>query len=142
MSYEETLKTLSAPANADLSAGQYKAVVINSSGKVALAGAGAFCAGILQDKPAAADRACTVAYGGISKALAGGSITAGATVAANASGALVDASEAVTNTGDAGGATDALIGSNVVGIAMAGADSGDIFPVLITLSGAVPTTAA
>jgi hypothetical protein len=72
--------------------------------------------GVLQNKPAAAGRDATVAYAGVTKAVAGGSITAGARVTADANGAVVAAASA----GDA-----------VLGVALTGASSGDIISVLI-----------
>ena len=95
---------LSRVAGADLSAAQYKAVKLNSSGAAVLAGAGEFAIGILQNNPASGVAAMIATVGAISKAKAGGSITAGATVAVNASGLLVDAAEATVNTSDAGAA--------------------------------------
>lgn len=133
---------LSAVAAADLSAKQYYAVKIDSAGKAALAGAGEFAVGILQNKPAAGQAAAIASVSAISKAVAGGSISAGATVAVDSNGKLVDATEAKVNTSDTGSATDAVIASNVVGVALAAASAGDLFPVLITLSGATPATAA
>lgn len=133
--------TLSLTAAADLSAKQYFAVKVDSNGKAALAGAGEFTAGILQNKPASG-QAADVAWGGISKAIAGGNITAGATVAADANGKLVDAAEAVTSVSGDAQNNVALVASNVIGIALAGASSGDVFAVLLTRTGATPKTAA
>lgn len=128
-------------AGADLSAKQYYAVKLNSSAQVVVAGAGVHTVGILQNKPESGQPA-TVGFAGISKAIAGGNIDAGMHVAADSAGKLVNATEAKVDTSDAGAASDPVIGSNVVGIALASAVSGDIFEVLITNSGAVPTTAA
>lgn len=133
--------TVSVPAAADLTAKQFYAVKVDSNGKAALAGAGEFAIGVLQNKPNSG-QAATVAWGGITKAVAGGSITAGATVAVDSNGKLVDATEAVVNTSDTGAAADAVIASNVIGVALAGASSGDVFPVLLSLAGATPKTAA
>lgn len=141
MSIEYKVQNLTLVAAADLSAKQYTAVKVDSAGKAAAAGAGEMPIGVLQNNPVAG-AAATVAYGGVTKAKAGGSITAGAAVASDANGAVVAATLARTNTSDGGAATDPLIGSNVIGIALAGADSGDIIPVLLTLAGAYPTTAA
>lgn len=133
--------TISLAAAADLSASQFLAVKVDSNGRAALASTGQFCVGILQNKPAA-NQAATVAYGGISKAIAGGNVTAGMTLAANSSGKLVDAAEAVVNTSDAGSATDAVIASNVIGVALASGVANDVIPVLLLNAGATPTTAA
>lgn len=89
MAYEDRLYTHSYLAASDLSSDQYKAVKLNTSNRLALAGEGDKAIGILQDKPAAAGRAGCVAVLGRTKALAGGNITIGDRVAPNASGLLV-----------------------------------------------------
>lgn len=142
MSYENSLTCISMPAAGDLSTKQYKVVAVNSDGRVAVAGAGVFGIGILQDKPAALGRACTVAVAGVSMAMAGDTVAAGARVTADANGDLVTATPAKVDTSDSGAASDPVIASNVIGIALKGAADGDIFPVLLLHAGAVPTTAA
>jgi hypothetical protein len=141
MSIQNTGNVHSLPAAADLSAKQFYAVKVNSSGQAALAAAGEFAIGILQNKPTAGQAATIVTVGPVSKAVAGGSITAGALVAADANGKLVAATLARTNTQDHS-TTDPLIGSNVVGVALEGAATNDVFAVLLTSAGAAPTTAA
>lgn len=93
MAYEENLTPFSVPANADLSSYQYRFVDINSSGKAALAAAGVGVDGILQNKPAAANRAASVAGtpGQISKMVAGAAITAGADISPDSVGRGVTA---------------------------------------------------
>jgi len=109
MSYSENLKVISLPANADLSSHQYKFVTINSSGKVALAGNGARVDGVLQNKPAAADRPAEVAISGVSKVYVGTSgVTAGNAISSDASGT----------------ANDATTGDNAAGVALATGTSG------------------
>ena len=103
------------PSNADLSAKQYFAVVL-TSGKTALAGAGALIVGILQNKPDAADKSASVAVKGISKAVAGAAITAGVGVTPDAAGKLVTT-----------GATDSRSG---IALTAAAAD-GDVFTMLV-----------
>ena len=132
---------ISRVAGADLSASQYLAVKLNSSGQVVVAGAGEAAIGILQNKPGAG-QAATVRVGGASKAKAGGTIAAGADVAANSSGAIVVATAGRTNTSDADAAADPLIGSYTLGAALSGAASGDIFDILILHRGVAPTTTA
>lgn len=61
IAYEQNLTPINVPANADLSASQFCAVSINSSGNIALTAAAAAADGILQDKPAAAGRPGSVA---------------------------------------------------------------------------------
>lgn len=78
-------------AAADLSAGQYYAVVCDANGRAARAGAGVFIAGVQQNKPAALGRACEIMQTGITKASAGASVTRGAAVEVDASGQFIDA---------------------------------------------------
>lgn len=115
MAYENQVQSITLVAAADLSAKQYRVVKIDSNGKAAMPDADDLGIGILQNNPGSGQPA-TVGYGGVSKALAGGTIAAGARVTSDANGALIAASTA----GDA-----------VVGVAITGAASGDIFPVLI-----------
>ncbi len=135
---------ISLNAAADLSAGQFHAVRLSAAKTVALGStAGEPIIGILQNKPAAAGQAATVAFAGTTKAVAGAAVSAGAQLKVNASGRLVAAAAGTTNISDAGTASDPLIGSNVVGIALeAASGNGVVFEVLLTHSGAVPTTAA
>lgn len=141
MATEQKVQTITLVAAADLSAKQYCHIKVDSNGKAAVAAAGEFAIGILQNNPGAG-QAATVAYSGVSKVLAGGTVAAGATVKSDSNGKAADAMEANTNTSDAGGVTDPLVGSHVSGIALESAVAGDIFPVLLTLTGAVPTNAA
>lgn len=116
MAYDNKVQSISLPAAADLSAAQFKLVTVNASGQAALANTTALVVGVLQNKPTAAGQAATVAFAGVSKVLAAGNITAGARVTADANGNAI----AATTAGDA-----------VLGVALAGAASGDLFPVLI-----------
>lgn len=141
MSFQCVGTDVSLLAAADLSAKQFYAVKVDSNGKAAVAGAGEHAVGVVQNDPTSG-QAATVRIGGVTKAKAGGSITAGDRVAADASGTFVAATLAKVNTSDGGAASDPVIASNVFGVALEGASSGEIFAVLITHSGAVPTTAA
>jgi hypothetical protein len=116
MAYENHLQCVTLPASADLSAAQFKVVTVNASGQAAVANATALAVGVLQNKPTAAGQAATVAFGGVTKVTAGAAITAGARVTADANGNAIAAATA----GDA-----------VLGVALTGAASGDVFPVLI-----------
>ena len=87
--YELGLKNVTQIANSDLSSYQYYGVKMNTSEKVLLASDGDKIIGVLQDEPAAANRQCLVAYGGISKAIGGAAINAGADVQCNASGKFI-----------------------------------------------------
>jgi len=85
---------LTLEASGDLSTKQYRFVTIDSNGQAAVATRGALAAGILQDKPAAINRAgsvrtvsCTV-----SKVVLGGTVTKGQALVADANGAAVNAS--------------------------------------------------
>lgn len=90
MAFESSLTCVTMPAAADLSAAQYKIVDVNSSRQMALvATKGAKTAGILQDKPAAAGRAGSMAIAGQSMVLLGGTVAAGAEVISDANGAAI-----------------------------------------------------
>lgn len=76
-------------ASADLSGKQFYAVKITGSRVVGLTAAAAdLTYGILQNKPSSG-QACDVAIFGITKAVAGASITAGAKLMANSSGQII-----------------------------------------------------
>jgi hypothetical protein len=143
MAYEIPAFNISLPAAGDLSASQFRAVSVNSSGQIAAAGVGVAVAGILQDKPGAVGRAGNVMVLGVSKWEAGAAITAGERVAADATGRCKPAVAAATDTSDAGVAADPLIGSHVAGIALETASgAGIVISVLLLPMGAAPTTAA
>lgn len=118
MSYEERLVNISATASADLSAQQYRFVALaNQSGRVQAQRAvvGDRVMGILQNNPVAGDTA-TVAIGGVSKCVAGGTILAGASVTSDAQGR----------------ATSTLTGTDFrAGVAQEAAVVGQIFAVLL-----------
>lgn len=108
MAVENPLFTITLAAGADLSAKQFLAVV-PTAGKAAVAGAGVKCLGVLQNKPTA-DQAATVVVHGITKAIAGAAITAGAQVEVNAQGEFI-----TLNTGvSVGFALDAAAGDGSV----------------------------
>ena len=141
MSFQSNGTDITLVAAADLSGKQFYAVKVDSNGKAALCVAGDFAIGMLQNKPASGEQG-TVRIAGVSKGAAGGSITAGNLLAADANGKLVAATLSRTNTSDGGAAVDALLGSNVVGVALESASSGEIFAVALALAGASPTTIA
>lgn len=117
MSTENKLVTHSMLAAADLSTKQYCHVKVTADRTVNVAGNGQECLGILQDKPAAAARACSVGTGGISKVLLGGTVNAGQYISSDANGAAVvpATGERITGLCTLGGAAgvvgEALIGS-------------------------------
>ena len=143
MAYDMMNIDISLEAAADLSAKQYYAVKVDSNGLAALAGAGEAAIGILQNKPTAGQTA-VVRVGGVSKIFCAGVIAPGAVIASDANGKLTTATKGKTDTSDTGGAADALIGSNVLGVHLGTANSAanDISSALIIHMGAVPTTAA
>lgn len=97
---------------------QFKAVVINTSGKIALAGAGVAIDGILQNNPAQ-DYPCAVMKDGVSKAVAGATVALGDQLTPDANGKLIPAV-----------ATD-----HIVGVAMESGALDNIITVLINYKG-------
>jgi len=88
--YELNKKSVTLLADTDLEDYQYYAVKLNTDGEVILASdANDDCFGVLQDEPAAAGRPCEVAAEGISKAIGGAAIDAGAKVEVGAGGKFV-----------------------------------------------------
>lgn len=118
MALQEQVRSLSLPANADLSASQFCFVAVNTSGKLILpATAGDDCVGVLQDKPDAADRIGEVAMLNMSgklKVKAGATLTAGVKIQANTSGHAIAAAS----------------GDHVLGTTISGADSGELIEIL------------
>jgi hypothetical protein len=107
-------------AAADLSAKQYHAVKDNGSGAAAaFAAATDAPIGILQNKPAAAGKSCSIAFDGVAKAILGGTVAKGDLVGPDADGKLVKKAWAVGLSGF------------VIGRAGAAGVSGDIIPVAL-----------
>ena len=117
MASEQNLRPVSIPANADLSASQYCLVTMNSSGKVAVVGAGLSADGVLQNKPAAANRAASVATtpGQITKIKAGASFSAGDHLTPDSSGRAITATSGDVRSAKA---MEAASGANVIVRAM------------------------
>ncbi len=114
MANEETLRSISREASADLSAKQYHFMTINASGLLAAAGAGVSIDGILQDKPDAANRAGQLGVRGRSKIVVGAAVTAGDDLTPDAAGKAVTAA-----TGDVIAGTaleDGAASGNIVSI--------------------------
>lgn len=80
-------------AAASSTAYQYHGVYVDSSGKWALAQAGQRHVGVLQNAPAANEAAEVVTFG-VTKAVAGGIIAAGAAVSVDASGHFITSTDA------------------------------------------------
>ena len=119
------------PASGDLSADQHLFVSLNGSSQLAVAGANVSVLGVLQDAPSAATREGTVRCFGITKVVAGGTVTVNDKVASDASGKAVKATVASVTAGT----PEKLAGSYTVGIALQSAVAGDKFAVLLTHSG-------
>lgn len=127
---------ISAKAASDLSAKQYFIVKITADDEIDLAGAGEGI-GVLTDEPAAGKYG-TVQVQGITKVVAGGAISAGDAITSDGNGNAVAATASTSNT-----STGAITGSMVLGRALkTAAQSGDVIPVVITHSGALPGTLA
>lgn len=141
MATEQNTRTLSLLASGALaSTDLYKAVKIDSNGQVALAVAGDAAIGVLYSTAAAAGEAVEVAIGGVVKAMVAATVTRGALLKSNASGKFAAAVLAATNTSDGGTAADALLGSNVLGIALEVGGTDAIIEMLWYPIGASPTT--
>ena len=67
-----------------------------------------------------------------------GALVATAVTTARAKAAVA----ATVNTGDAGGASDPVVGSFVMGMALADGASGSLMSIFVNPMGAIPTTAA
>jgi hypothetical protein len=85
MAYQKEGSDMSLEAAADLSAHQYKLVVVDATGKAALAGDNADADGILQNKPTAGQTA-RIQREGESKFVGAGAIAAGSKIGSNATG--------------------------------------------------------
>lgn len=91
----ESLKSVTMVAGQDLSAHQYRFVTMASDGQIDFTGAGLAADGVLQDKPAAAGRACQVGIDGITRIVAGAAIAKGALVESDSAGRAVTRSSGV-----------------------------------------------
>lgn len=116
MAYEEKLDCITVEAGQDLSAKQYYFMTIAADGQIDPTGDGAKTDVILQNKPIAAGEASTLGISGVSKCVAGATVTAGDDIAVDSAGKGVPA----TTTGDI-----------VAGRALTGAASGAIFSILL-----------
>lgn len=147
MAANQSPQEVSVDAGEDLSAKQHHIVKLNSSGQAVVAtAAGEKVFGVLTNDPNAAGKAATVAVAGIVKVVADGTIAAGNYISTSADGQARASTAAASGTGhvntsDTGAATDALLGAYILGVALEAAAAGEKFAMLITHSGAVPTTA-
>lgn len=109
-----TNQNLTFIAGADLTAQQFRAVMLAGDGRVVLASLGAHAIGFLRD-PESTGRAVSVTVGGIATAVYGATLTPGAQLACNAAGALIVA----------------IAGQAVIATALENGVAGDIRPVLV-----------
>lgn len=114
MGYEVPSFTINLVAGADLSAKQYHAVKVDANGNMIAAGAGEVSVGILQDDPSTGQTG-TVMVHGVTRAVYGATVAAGASLAADANGKLVAA----------------VAGNAVIGIALQGGVAGQLGTVLL-----------
>lgn len=91
MATEAALTCISKPVAANYSAKQYFFMKINSSGQAVVCGDGEAAVGVLQDDPAAANRAGSIGIAGQTKISIGATLTEGDEVASDASGEAVPA---------------------------------------------------
>lgn len=92
MATENNLSTISMVAASDMSTtGQYRFVVINSSGEAAIAGAAAEVDGVMQSNPGLGQSG-SVGINGVTKIVLAATLAAGATVASDGSGEAVASS--------------------------------------------------
>lgn len=115
MAHQSNGTDISLVAGADLSAAQFKAVKVNSSGQAILADADDLNAiGVLQNNPASGQTA-SVRIAGVTKYLAGGTVASGAVVTSDANGDAVATA----------------VGKQPHGVAIVGGVDGDIISVLL-----------
>lgn len=116
MALESNVQSVTLEAGQDLSTKQYHFVVVASDGQVdAVAAAGGDADGVLQNAPDAAGRAAAVAYAGVTKVYAGGTVTRGEKVQSD----------------NAGKALTAASGDHVLGKALTSGGSGEVISVLL-----------
>ena len=128
-------------AASDLSSKQGYAVTLDSSGDaIVQTTVGGIVLGILQNKPTTGTVALVVT-GGVVPMIAGATIAINDLIKVDSAGKAGVAVLATVDT-TAPSATDAVVGSYVLGRALSAAASGEQFNLLIEKMGAVPTTAA
>lgn len=93
MAYEQNLHPITVPASGDLSAGQWKGVVLDGNGRLVLSSVlGKPIIGVLQDKPTVLGEASEVGVvSQVTKALAGAAFNAGAELMVDATGRFITA---------------------------------------------------
>jgi len=86
-------RAISVDAGADLSSHQFKFMIL-SSGRLALSGDGGDAIGVLSDNPAAAGRPGRLVVGGVTKVIAGDTVSEDANVMSNGTGLAITAAGA------------------------------------------------
>lgn len=131
------------PAGASLTAAQNLFVKLNGSSQIVLAdSAGEQALGVLLNAPGSGAIGIVRVLGACS-VIASTGIADGALIATTVTSARAKpAVAAVVNTSDAGGASDPVIGSFVMGLALADGTTGNLMPIFVNPMGAIPTTAA
>lgn len=98
MAYEAGLRIIAGlVAAGDLSSDQFKFVRLTASNVALNSINGGLVDGVLQDKPEAAGRACSVASGGVTKVKAGAAFAKGAQLMSNSLGLAVTAASVATS---------------------------------------------
>ena len=98
------------PAGADLSAAQYLGVVLDTSGRAVVAGAGDKILGVLQNDPDAVGKAASVMVHGQSKVVSGAAVTAGVELEVDAAGKFITLATGVS----VGFALETAAGANAI----------------------------
>lgn len=131
------------PAGASLTAAQNLFVKLNGSSQIVLAdSAGEQALGVLLNAPGSGAIGIVRVLGACS-VIASAPIADGTLIATTVTTARAKAAVAATvNTSDAGGASDPVIGSHVMGMALADGTTGNLLPIFVNPMGAIPTTAA
>lgn len=131
------------PAGASLTAAQNLFVKLNGSSQIVLAdSAGEQALGVLLNAPGSGAIGIVRVLGACS-VIASTGIADGALIATTATSARAKPAVAATvNTSDAGASSDPLIGSFVMGMALADGTTGNAMPIFVNPMGAIPTTAA
>ena len=91
MANQQLGSIISVPASGDLSASQFCAMALNSSGQALLPAANASIFGVLQNDPSVVGHACEMQVGAVAKWKLGGTVAAGDYVKVDSSGRAVTA---------------------------------------------------
>lgn len=141
---EQFVAVASLKAGADLSAKEGYIVKINSDGEAVLASTGEKAVGVIQEGGGNVENSqVAVVYSGIVRVIAGGTVTAGQSIASNSAGKAVTVTSltatvpagatGVTSSGAQPAMTLAggLLPQNIVGVALSGGADGEYINVLL-----------